>query len=117
MADKAPSKDVLEDIASLQEEASKNPGDRGLQRRLAWAFYGAGRFEESRAAFEKARDRWPEDIEFHYGLGLALKQLGQKDAALAEFEKALGIKAGTVQASMLQRLAEEQRNILTKGAP
>jgi len=116
MADDAPSKDVLENIASLQEEASRQPDDRDLQRKLAWALYGAGRFEEARDAFEKARERWPDDIEFHYGLGLSLKQLGQKEVALTEFEKALATGERSVQASMLRRLAEEQRNILMKGA-
>ena len=116
MADDAISTDVLENIASLQEKASRQPDDRDLQRKLAWALYGVGRFEDARDAFEKARERWPDDIEFHYGLGLSLKQLGQREVALTEFGKALATGERSVQASMLRRLAEEQRNILMKGA-
>jgi tetratricopeptide (TPR) repeat protein len=58
-------------------------------RELGAAYFGAGRFEEARAALEKFTSRREYDPEGLYWYGKTLKQLGQTAQAKEMFERAI----------------------------
>lgn len=72
---------------------------RGVLRRrpeaddtLGWVYLKKGQAAEAVAAFERARQRAPQNPVYHYHLGLAHVRAGDKDRARAAFERALGLR-------------------------
>lgn len=100
------------DVSTLQEELKTNPNDVVAHCRLGWAQYSLGQTYDAVATFEVAYQRWPDEIEVNYGLGLALKKQGRSHEALLSFERAGLVEPQTVRGSMLRQLAEEQKEYL-----
>jgi tetratricopeptide (TPR) repeat protein len=99
-------------ISTLQEELKNKPNELGSYTRLAWALYSLSKFDEAIATFQSAYERWPSEIEVNYGLGLALKMLGDREKALESFERAEASESKSVRSSMMQTLAAEQKEYL-----
>lgn len=103
----------LPNIDEIRLEAQTKPEDLEAQYRYAWALLNLGRNEEARAVFESGRSRWPDAIEFLYGLGMVGKAAGDKQLASTNFSLAAGKEASDVRGTMLKRLAEIQQIIVS----
>jgi len=86
----------LEDARRLYDEQRRRVGNpawlaglRGTQ------LLDAGRNAEAEAAFRQALAGFPDEADFHGGLGLALMRQGQREPALAQFQKAQQLQADT----------------------
>lgn len=100
------------DLSVLQEELKAKPEDVGSYSRLGWALYSLQKFDEAASTFKSAFERWPDDVEINYGLGMALKMQGDKQEALKAFKRAETSEPGSVRSSMMQTLAVEQKEYL-----
>jgi tetratricopeptide (TPR) repeat protein len=61
---------------------------------MGWVFFMSGRFEQARSELERAVSLMPDDATLREHLGDAYRALGQRDAALAQWRKALEIEPG-----------------------
>jgi tetratricopeptide (TPR) repeat protein len=102
----------VKDLTVLQEVLKEKPEDIGSYSRLGWALYSLQKFDEAASTFRSAFERWPADIEINYGLGMALKMLGDKQEALESFKRAETSEPESVRAGMMQTLAVEQKEYL-----
>ena len=59
----------------------------------AWNYQREGKADTAAAEFEKIVQKYPQDIDANYGLGLALKSAGQVDKAMEAFKTALELVA------------------------
>jgi cytochrome c-type biogenesis protein CcmH/NrfG len=100
------------DLSALQEALGKNPEDISSYTRLGWALFSLEKFEDAVATFQSAYQRWPNEIEVNYGLGLALKLQGDRNRAVESFVRAEAIEPKSVRSSMMQTLAREQKEYL-----
>jgi tetratricopeptide (TPR) repeat protein len=57
-------------------------------------------FEKARGIFEKITSEQPSNAKAHFYLGVARQNLGQSEAAIASYEKALGLDAKLTEASV-----------------
>ncbi len=106
------------DLASLEASAARNPQDLDAALRLAWAYYGLGRFDRSEEAFERAHRLQADDLEPIFGLGLASKRQGKKSQAVQAFREAAertSSVADGARASILRRLALGHVNHIERG--
>ncbi|MBC7814373.1 MAG: tetratricopeptide repeat protein [Burkholderiales bacterium] len=55
----------------------------------AWGMYREGQHAAAIAEFERIVAQKPDEIDAHYGLGLALRAAGQQESAVTAFQKAL----------------------------
>lgn len=67
-----------------QQTADSRLGD-------AWNAHRQGRNSEAISGFQAIAQSAPEDIDAHYGLGLALRANGNLEDALQAFQKALAL--------------------------
>ena len=104
---------ALPNIDEIRLEAQSKPEDLEAQYRYAWALLNLGQNEQARVAFESGRSRWPDAIEFLYGLGMVGKATGDKQLASANFSLAAGKEVRDVRGTMLKRLAEIQQMIVS----
>ena len=104
---------ALPNIDEIQLDAQSKPDDLEAQYRYAWALLNLGRNAEARAVFETGHSRWPDAIEFLYGLGMVGKAAGDKQLASSNFSLAAGKKVSDVRGTMLKRLAEIQQTIVS----
>lgn len=98
-------------ISELEQELNSKPSDVDLQRRLGWAYYGQGRFEDARRVLGEAASTAKQDIEVLYALGMASKMSGEKTAARETFETLREIPLRSdedTRQAMLKRMAELQ---------
>jgi cytochrome c-type biogenesis protein CcmH/NrfG len=98
-------------ISELEQELKSKPSDVDLQRRLGWAYYGRGRFQDARKVLDEAASIAKQDIEVLYALGMASKMSGEKRAARETFEALREIPLGSEQdarRAMLKRMADLQ---------
>ncbi len=102
---------ALSNLDEIRLEAQSQPENLEAQYRYAWALLNLGRHEDARAAFESGRSRWPDAIEFIYGLGMVGKAAGDKQLAAKNFSLAAGVEASDARGTMLKRLAEIQQLI------
>lgn len=112
MTESGQDNDQMSEIQELQEQLKQKPNDVNNHCRLGWAFLGADRLEEAVDVLRSANQRWPQEIEIGYALGLALKRQGHGTAAIEIFGQAAGIEVNSVRAGMMKQLAEEQREYL-----
>lgn len=113
----------LEDEAPSLEEfkrrVEQNPESAEAMRALAWEFYGRGHNQEALATLVTATEKFPEDAEIHYAMGLVLKRLGKRERARAAFSAALeriDAMPQSTRRDMLRRLATGQVNQLDHGS-
>lgn len=104
-------------VEELEQEASSQPQDKDLQRRLGWALYSVGRLEEAQRVLDDAMTRHPQDIELLYSLGMILKATGEFEKARGRFRQARDFEPVNDEgsrSSMLRHLAAAQLQILDK---
>ena len=104
---------ALTNIDEIRLEAQSKPEDLEAQYRYAWALLNLGRYDEARAVFENGRSRWPDAIEFLYGLGMVGKAAGDKHLASSNFSLAAEKAVSDARGTMLKRLAEIQQMIVS----
>ncbi len=63
---------------------------------LGWQYYLLGKFDRAIATRYAALERWPDDTELHFDLGLMLLASGELDAAQAEYRRGMDIAASEV---------------------
>jgi tetratricopeptide (TPR) repeat protein len=108
----------LSKIDGLKMEVEKNPTDIINHLRLGWAYYGEDKSDEAADAFQAAIDRFPEDLEALYALGLALKKIGKGSEALKLFKRVIDLTEkleDQIKGEMLRRLALGHANFIEKG--
>lgn len=106
-------------IEELKRRAEEKPKEIGPLRNLGWALYSLDRTQEAIEALLEAQQRFPEDAETSYALGLTYKRAGQTGKALDAFENALRhieSSLSGVRADMLRKLAQGQINQLEHGS-
>ncbi|MBZ0299807.1 MAG: tetratricopeptide repeat protein [Anaerolineae bacterium] len=69
--------------------ATQSPVSDLLSR--AWNYQRDGRSDAAITEFQKIIQQYPKDIDANYGLALAQKAVGQKEAAVATFRVALDL--------------------------
>jgi len=75
------------DLAQKAAQKVKDSGD--IQDTLGWAYLKKNQPDEAVTALRTALQSQPQNPLFHYHLGAALLQLGERDAAIQEFQTAL----------------------------
>ncbi len=72
---------------------SSSPGNNATSADIdalvgqAWSQHYHGKDAEALQAFQQLVERWPDHIDANYGLSLALKTSGQKQASVEAFKK------------------------------
>jgi tetratricopeptide (TPR) repeat protein len=106
-------------LEELKRRADENPNELGPLRDLGWAYYSLDHTQEAIEALTAAGDRFPEDAETYYALGLTYKRAGQTGKALEAFERAISMiekSVSGVRADMLRKLSRGQINQLEHGS-
>jgi tetratricopeptide (TPR) repeat protein len=105
-------------VETLQSNLKLNPQVMVNYLHLGWAQYGLKSYEDARETLESAVDRFPDEYEILYLLGLILKKLGDLDKAADLFLQVeqMAAKIGDqAKASMLIRFAKSQRSVIQSG--
>lgn len=104
-------------IDQLEQELKVSPSDIDLQRRLGWAYYGKGRFQDARRVLENAAASAKEDVELLYALGMASKMSGERDKARQIFNSLSQVPLEAeedTRSAMLKRMAGLQLLLLDR---
>jgi Flp pilus assembly protein TadD len=86
--------------------------------RDVWGAYGQGKVDEALARLRPGVERFPDEAEVHYALGMANEKAGNPAAARTAFARAVEIldrhekRAGR---TMLRRLAQGHINRMERG--
>jgi tetratricopeptide (TPR) repeat protein len=115
---KNPLPDPAEVVAAYEAAARESPQNVQAQVDLGWGLYGAAKYAEALAQFQRALELEADFLDALYGLGLAHKALGNKEAAVAFFEKVAALAEGaedSVRGTMLRRLAHGHINEMNLG--
>ena len=105
-------------IESLKAEVERNPTNVNHHLRLGWTYYGEDKLDQAMEAFRNAKDRFPEDIEVLYALGLTYKKSGKQKEALDIFHTVIKFAENIddqTRGAMLRRLAIGHANVLERG--
>ena len=107
VAQKGDDPDRALDLAERAAQAHKDSPD--IQDTLGWAYLKKNRPDEARAVFQALIEKEPQNPTFHYHLGMALLQTGDRDGAIQELKTALAnglpqADAGTVR-ELLEKIA------------
>ncbi len=78
----------------------------------AWGKLRDGQVKEAITGFDDALRSVPNNVNAHYGLGLALRTDGQNEKAVASFQKALEISIQMLEAIRSQAGVDEFKNDL-----
>ena len=73
-------------LPKYQAEAAAHPNDADVQTGLGWALYGQRQYAQAITAVEAALAVNSDQIEAHYGLGMAHKMTGSIGLAVKSFE-------------------------------
>ena len=115
MKNKAENVVVLSSVEQYRSALETNAVDLSAHVGLGWALHHAGESVEAIDVLQKARKRFPDDIELLYALGLMLKQTSRNKEASAVFKDLLKIKESSTsaaKASMFRHLAGAHLEIL-----
>jgi tetratricopeptide (TPR) repeat protein len=105
-------------IENYQAAVNSNPNSAEAFSNLGWGYYGQRKFDESITAFRQALSLDRNLTDGHYGLGLALKESGAAQDAVAEFEAVVKLAPqdqNAVRGTMLARLAHGHINRINSG--
>lgn len=106
-------------LEEFRQRVQQNPADIQNHLQLGWAAYGEGLYGEAMQVLQTARDRFQDDLEILYPLGLTMKKVGKKDAALKIFRHIIDLTdrlEDRTKAAMLRRLAIGHINVIETGA-
>lgn len=78
-------------LPKFQAEAAAKPNDSEVQTGLGWAYYGQRQFAAAIEAFEAALRLGGDNLDAHYGLGMAHKMAGSPGLAIKSFETAAAL--------------------------
>lgn len=97
--------------AVLLERASRlEPGKGSIVEALARAYYNSGQHDRAEESFRELLEIDPSNAYGHFGLGQALKQLGQRDAARTHLRLAVAMAPdSSLYSSALNRLGPGDR--------
>ena len=105
------------DVATLEAESAKHPGDAQASLRLAKAYYAAGRFADARRAVATALLVEPKNEEARVYLGLCFENLHQYDSARTAYQAVLAAEPSRpVQHLLRGRLAILEHEALVAAA-
>jgi len=111
-------KDSSNSIDNLKENLRGNPQELSNYLRLAWAHYGEADYESALTTIQNARDRFPDDYEVAYAMGLILKKMGNMHEAQKVFREVIRLSDGIAdetRARMLRRFAVGHANMIEDG--
>ncbi len=91
--------EVMETLQRLKSDLEKNPEDVRALSQLGDMYFDAGKYEESRAFYERAVAVEPGNPRFMTALGLAELNLGQPKIALERYRTALDLSPDYWQAA------------------
>jgi Flp pilus assembly protein TadD len=113
---------LCNDVATLPESLTHydaavrgTPGDDDLRLRRAAALFGAGRYDDSAAAYLELIARYPRVSGLHANLGAALRAAGHFDEVLACHEHAVALDPGDAHAHWLLALELLGRGDFARG--
>lgn len=78
-----------EELAMLQKRLEEHPDNFDLMDWAAFAFYSNGTMEQAVQYYERLVRRFPDNPSYHYYLGNAQFQLGQRESALNHWKRVL----------------------------
>lgn len=98
----------------------KEPSDYDGFMKRGWANHARGDQDKAEADFRRAVSYSPESVDAHYALGLVMKSQGNKEEAVEQFNKSMGlINQGKIEhhskSEMMRRLTLGHINELTTG--
>jgi Flp pilus assembly protein TadD/beta-lactamase regulating signal transducer with metallopeptidase domain len=97
-------------LALAQQAARESKDSPEIEDTLGWAYLKKNQPDDAIAAFRAALKSQPNNEAFHYHLGLALVQIGEREAAISELQSALANHPPSTD-------AEKIRDLLQKIAP
>lgn len=105
-------------IDDLKDNLKGNPQELSNYLRLAWAYYEEKKYESALTTLQDAGDRFPDDYEVAYTMGLILKKVGNKDEAQKAFQEVIRLTdeiPDEIRARMLRRFAVGHINMIENG--
>ena len=87
----APALERLDELATLSVDY---PERRSLQHFRGWCLFYLGRPDEAAEAFSAHLAQQPDEPDSHFGLGVSRLELGETEAALASFDRAIELDLG-----------------------
>ncbi len=90
----APALARLDELATLSVDY---PERRGLEHFRGWCLFYLGRPDEAAGAFEAHLAVQPDEADSHFGLGVSRLELGETEAALACFDRAIELDLAVVE--------------------
>jgi Flp pilus assembly protein TadD len=87
-----------------QSAAAVSPETPEITDTLGWIFYKKNRPKEAILQFERSVAKAPANATFHYHLGLAYLQAGDKNRGKASLQKAMSVGPDTKTAADIKRL-------------
>lgn len=106
-------------IEELEAKLKDRPDALEPLRALGWDLYGYERYDEAVEVLQQARQKYPDDPETCYALGLTLKQVGENERARQAFQAAVDMlvdKPGGIRTDMMRKLAGGQINLIDHGS-
>lgn len=78
-------------VAPLERARDLEPGKGSVREALARAYYNSQRYQAARAEFEETLAISPVNDYAHFGLGLCLMRLGEREAARGHLKLAVAM--------------------------
>jgi len=108
-------------LEKYRQAAAANPQSAEALSNLGWGYYGVRQYAEAIRAFEQALALQSDFMDAQWGLALALKEAGQREQAIAAFNRVLSLlptmgEEGKDRAAILKRQAEYHLHTL-RSAP
>lgn len=86
-----PSKEVMDKVVQLREQAEKDPNDKESRIQLGNLFYDIGQYQQAINWYAAALELDPRNVDIRTDMGTAYHFLGDHDRALQEFTVSLSI--------------------------
>ncbi|MBI5787108.1 MAG: tetratricopeptide repeat protein [Candidatus Niyogibacteria bacterium] len=108
---------VKEAISRAEAAAILSPGDIGVLFQLGLLYYRDSRLENARQVFARAVELSPNYSNARYFLGLIYDRLGERGAAIAEFERVQALNPGTEEVSKILQNLRSGKKALAGNSP
>jgi tetratricopeptide (TPR) repeat protein len=83
-------------VIVLERAEALAPGYGSIDELLGRAYYATRAFEQARAAFARAVERYPANDYAHFGLALSLLKTGERDLAVGHLRMAVAMRPDSV---------------------